>query len=305
MGARHVISRRLRQAFLGLVAMGAGLGFGIGVSTLPAAARAIDCEDIAAHTASQFGLPAGLMPAIARVETGLKQGDRGVRAWPWTLNVAGQGYYFKTREEALAKLRQVLAAGTRNVDVGCMQINYRWHADQFGSIEEMMNPEHNTAYAAKFLTRLKKRHGSWEEATKYYHSSDGDRGSAYLGRVNRVLARLPQEQPSFVASTAANQPQVTANAASSATANQRRRSGVLALSDYALISVQGAGQSKGQVQGYSQAQRRRSVVLPDSPYPQITALPNTRQTTRRQSTRQGSSTNRQDLIAQLREEFAR
>lgn len=266
----------------------------IGASS--AIARTVDCETVAGQTAALHGIPEGLMPAIARVETGLKQGERGVRAWPWTLNVQGKGYYFKTRAEALAKLRAVLDQGVRNVDVGCMQINYRWHAENFTSIEEMMSPEANTRYAAKFLTRLKKRHGNWEDATKHYHSADAERGTAYLGRVSRVLARLPQEQPSFVASTADTQmaalDPATGQVAGQATAKVARRSGVLAVSDYALIAVPGSAASG------------RGVVLPDSPLPQFSALQAKQQRRSRQRLRSAASTNRQDLIAQLRAEFA-
>lgn len=266
-------------------------------AAMPAAARAVDCEQMAARTAALHGIPEGLMPAIARVETGLKQGDRGVRAWPWTLNVQGKGYYFKTRKEALDKLKAVLKEGVRNVDVGCMQINYRWHAENFASVEEMMTPEANTRYAAKFLTRLKKRHGSWEEATKHYHSADSDRGTAYLGRVNRVLAKLPQEQPSFVASTADGSSkgavQRTAQVSGQRKATVTQPRGVLPAGDSAGVLTQ---RYMGQL---------RAVVLPDSPLPNFS----TKQAKRVHSPRQRRiarlSTNRQDLVDQLRAEFAR
>lgn len=266
-------------------------------AAMPAVARAVDCEQMAAQTAALLGIPEGLMPAIARVETGLKQGDRGVRAWPWTLNVQGKGYYFKTRKEALDKLKAVLKEGVRNVDVGCMQINYRWHAENFASVEEMMTPEANTRYAAKFLTRLKKRHGSWEEATKHYHSADSDRGTAYLGRVNRVLARLPQEQPSFVASTADGSSkgavQRTAQVSGQRKATVTQPRGVLPAGDSTGVSTQ---RYMGQL---------RAVVLPDSPLPNFS----TKQAKRAHSPRQRRiarlSTNRQDLVDQLRAEFAR
>jgi hypothetical protein len=268
---------------------GAALLIGRAAYSSAALARVPDCEGMAAQTGARFGLPEGLLPAISRVETGLKQGERGVRGWPWTLNVQGKGYYFKTREEALAKLRAVLDAGVRNVDVGCMQINYRWHAENFASVEEMMSPEANTAYAAKFLTRLKNRHGSWEVATKYYHSSDRTRGTAYLGRVHRVLARLPQVQPSFVASTAAG-----ATGAQVAGGGQGRgrhsQDSVLVSLPKTPTAWMGA---------------RRSVVLPDSPRPELTVLQTSARKTKRQNRYSRASSARQDLVQHLRREFAR
>lgn len=258
--------------------------------TQTALANTPDCEAVAEQTAARHGLPSGLMPAISRVETGLKQGEKGVRAWPWTLNVQGKGYYFKTREDALAKLREVIASGVRNVDVGCMQINYRWHSSNFASIEEMMEPRSNTAYAARFLTELKDRHGSWEEATRHYHSADDTRGEAYLGRVSRVLAKLPQDQPSFVASTAQQMPQMAS--AGSAPAKRHRGDGVLALADQPLVQVPGQGGVIG------------AVVLPASPLPDLTAAMPTHQRLKRQRYGRRLSNGRQSMVSQWREEFA-
>lgn len=226
------------------------------------------------------------------METGLKQGDKGVRAWPWTLNVQGQGYYFPTRAAALKKLREVLASGVRNVDIGCMQINYRWHGENFASIEEMMSPEANAEYAARFLTRLKDRHGSWEEATRNYHSADDDRGEAYLGRVKRVIAKLPQQQPSFVASTAGGADRPALQATMYRQAVVRQQHGVLALAGTPLIDV--AGIAVGQGGG---------TVLPESPLPELSALRQTRQKPKPHRAARVSA-DRRGLVAQLRAEFA-
>ena len=264
----------------------------LSVAASPAIASAVDCEAIAARTGMQNGLPRDLMPAISRVETGLKQGDKGVRAWPWTLNVQGKGYYFPTRAAALAKLREVLASGVRNVDVGCMQINYHWHSSNFASIEEMMSPEANTAYAARFLTELRNRHGSWEAATSHYHSADGERGRAYLSRVNRVITKLPQQQPSFVASTAQSSPRMVLQVAKS----EKRQAvvtssyGVLALAGTPLVDVAGIGAHAGYAN------------LPESPLPKIRGGLQKRQPRNSMRVAQVSES-RQELIAKLRAEF--
>ena len=149
--------------------------------TVPSVARAgvvPDCEAMATRIGAAEGLPVGLLPAISRIESGRRVG-RTVRAWPWTLNHAGQGLYFETREEALAYLRQTVAEGPRNIDVGCMQVNNYWHGENFPSVEAMLDPETNIRYAVRFLKELHARRGSWEEAVKHYHSPDPDRGARY------------------------------------------------------------------------------------------------------------------------------
>ena len=82
------------------------------------------CESAIAAGARRAGVPPQVLYAIALTETGRKSGGR-VRPYPWAINREGKGYWFKTREEALAFGQQSLAEGRRSFDVGCVQINYR------------------------------------------------------------------------------------------------------------------------------------------------------------------------------------
>lgn len=152
----------------------------------PAAAQASDapsCARLAAQAGSEAGLPDGLLPAISLVEAGRGDGKGGIAPWPWTLNEGGKGMYFDTREEALAHLEDAIARGVTNIDVGCMQLNWKWHSAGFPSPAEMIDPERNTRYAARFMVELQSRLGSWETAAAAYHSTDPDRGRNYLQKV--------------------------------------------------------------------------------------------------------------------------
>lgn len=148
-----------------------------------------DCEAMATRIGAAEGLPPGLLPAIARIESGRRVG-RIVRAWPWTLNHAGKGLYFETREDTLAYLRQTVAKGPRNIDVGCMQVNHYWHGENFPSVEAMLDPETNIRYAVRFLKELHARTGSWEAAVRNYHSPDPDRGARYLRAFENARAAI-------------------------------------------------------------------------------------------------------------------
>ncbi|MFD0857535.1 transglycosylase SLT domain-containing protein [Roseovarius aquimarinus] len=152
------------------------------------------CEALAAEAATRHGLPGGLLRAIARTESGRSVGGQAI-AWPWTSNVRGKGYYYESREAALAHLGALVAAGERHFDVGCMQLNYRWHGENFADLAQMIDPAQNTDYAARYLSELRRETGDWDMATRYYHSRDAGRGTAYLGRVQRVMARLGPRAP--------------------------------------------------------------------------------------------------------------
>ncbi len=144
------------------------------------------CSDLAAEAGARLGAPDGLLPAIALVESGT-----GGAPWPWTLNEGGKGMYFKTKSEALTYLKAAIARGVTNIDVGCMQLNYRWHSAGFSSPEDMLDPKRNTTYAALFLQELQKRLGTWQEATAHYHSTDADRGVRYVEKVVAAAAQAP------------------------------------------------------------------------------------------------------------------
>jgi len=59
------------------------------------------CETAIAAAQKTPHLPDKLMPAISRVESGrLDPLTKQVRAWPWTINVEGAGFFFDTKGPA-------------------------------------------------------------------------------------------------------------------------------------------------------------------------------------------------------------
>ena len=93
-------------------------------------------------------IPLGLLTAISYVEAGRPGMDGKPTAWPWTINVGGQSRFFDTKEEAVTETQKLLDDGTRSIDVGCMQINLRYHPTAFHSLDEAFDPAMNVAYGA-------------------------------------------------------------------------------------------------------------------------------------------------------------
>ncbi|MCW8835927.1 MAG: transglycosylase SLT domain-containing protein [Rhodospirillales bacterium] len=138
---------------------------------------------IAVHE-RRLGIPRHLLKAIAHAESGRWDDSRGATiAWPWTVTSGGPGKYFPTKAAAIAEVRRLQAEGVTNIDVGCMQINLRYHPEAFRNLEDAFNPDRNVAYAGDFLRRLFNSTGSWGEAAQRYHSSDPDRGALYRAKV--------------------------------------------------------------------------------------------------------------------------
>ena len=84
----------------------------------------LECMRFVQSQERSMRIPQGLLTAIAFTESSRE--INGTRVpWPWTINVAGDGRYFDTKEQAVAAVRKLVDEGQRSIDVGCMQINLR------------------------------------------------------------------------------------------------------------------------------------------------------------------------------------
>ena len=150
------------------------------------------CFAAARAAAARHGIPAEMMHAITLVETRRKVG--GVSGpWPWTLNIDGQGYWYDTRAEALAHAEREVARGRFSVDLGCFQLNHRWHGENFDTLDEMLEPALAADYAAQFLGQLFAETGDWMRAAGLYHSRTPgrrERGSGRRGLTSERRHRL-------------------------------------------------------------------------------------------------------------------
>ena len=140
----------------------------------------------------EFNLPYKLLTSISLVESGLKKNDKFV-SWPWTLNVSGKSKFFETKEQALDYLIKNIKK-KKNIDVGCMQISTKYHINEFKNLNNILDPEHNVKYAAKFLKSLYKKHKRWNEAISRYHSSKPQKKEKYLKKVKNYWSNIRQKR---------------------------------------------------------------------------------------------------------------
>ena len=138
------------------------------------------CSLVAAGMESKYGIKTHLLQTISSVETGRWDYNKEkFISWPWTINVNGKGQHFNTKEEAVAEVKRLQAGGTKNIDVGCMQISLKYHSDAFNSLEDAFEPEINVEYSAKFLKKLYNRRQDWQKAAMDYHSKIPSKGQKY------------------------------------------------------------------------------------------------------------------------------
>jgi hypothetical protein len=148
-----------------------------------------DCRDAIAAVEPDSGIPPGLLLGIALIETGRPMPGGGAsEPWPWSYNVEGESHFAATKEDAMAEVASLRSRGVASIDIGCMQINLKYHPDAFGNLDRGFDALGNVRYAASFLRDLRAREGNWADAIALYHSGDPGRGVAYHRRV--LLARL-------------------------------------------------------------------------------------------------------------------
>ncbi len=146
------------------------------------------CARLTAQAERAHGLPTHLMTAISKVESGRWHAASGaVLAWPWTVTAGGKGRFLPSKKAAIAEVERLRAAGVRNIDVGCMQVNLHYHPKAFASLEEAFDPRRNVAYATRFLRELKAQWGSWTRAVGNYHSNTPALSGRYRVKVFRAL----------------------------------------------------------------------------------------------------------------------
>jgi len=160
-----------------VLAMGSGLAATGSASTeVPAGYR---------HVASEYGVPPSILYAVALAESGtVIESTRAIKPWPWTLNIAGQGHFYATRKAAADALVFVLASGRESVDIGLMQVNWRYHKRRLVNPQLALEPYQNLRVGAQILQECFGSREDWWEAVGCYHApSKPNRAARYRERV--------------------------------------------------------------------------------------------------------------------------
>ena len=151
------------------------------------------CENTIESIEIQTEIPKGLLLSIGKAESIRKIKNKFV-IWPWTINHAGKGMFFDTKKQMRNYVYKNLKRNDFNIDVGCMQINIKWHRNNFKKISDMFEINPNISYAASFLQQLKNKHGSWDKAIQHYHSSDPKKNNPYLVKVKSFWKKVEDKK---------------------------------------------------------------------------------------------------------------
>lgn len=180
---------------LAKIACGFWLFWALPVFAAPDPSRiASICEAAASQAAQRYGIPVSVMQALTLTETGRKLNGQ-MRPWPWTINYDGRGYWFENLAQAYDFVLNKIPKHKESFDLGCFQINAKWHGDAFGSKREMLDPNLNADYAARFILSLLPEFRTWEKAAGAYHSRTPKFAQRYERLFASHLASLGNQRP--------------------------------------------------------------------------------------------------------------
>jgi len=143
-----------------------------------------DCERSIRAAERKYNLPPYLLAAIALTESG-----RDGKPSPVAMNIGGRSYFASSTRD-MEEVVGRYGGETSSIDVGCMQINLRWHAPRFKNWRSLLVPSYNAEYAALYMTELYRRTGSWNGAVGAYHSRTPWRSANYACLVSRRWSQI-------------------------------------------------------------------------------------------------------------------
>lgn len=123
------------------------------------------CERELARAAAKYQIPLQILYAVALTESGTGKGLQ-----PLMLHIEGRDHLPPSLPEALAMFHAANDRGVKLIDIGCMQVNWYWHREEFRTLEEIFDPRLNVEQGARFLKELRQRHGSWTMAVARYNA---------------------------------------------------------------------------------------------------------------------------------------
>lgn len=140
------------------------------------------CTQAIAEAERRFGIPQGLLQAMSIHESGVNG-----QPYPWALNLGGRVVYASTQDKAQKILDERRAKGRKNLYAGCMQLSVFHHSSNFRSLGDMLQPQRNVAYAAKYLAAHFEEYGDWQGAVRRYQGGKARQSAAYFCKVWRLL----------------------------------------------------------------------------------------------------------------------
>ena len=154
----------------------------------PVNAAALESLPVAYHVvAKAYRVPVDILYAVALTESGRRY-DASALPWPWALNIEGRSVYCQSKSEALRHIHQAIQQ-QRSIDIGLMQISWRWQQQRFTDAEQALIPLQNLKAGAAILREQFENTQDWWQAVGRYHDPGQDPQSLESAKHYRAKVR--------------------------------------------------------------------------------------------------------------------
>ncbi len=152
------------------------------------------CSTMIAEVEQRRKIPRGLLMAIAITESG-----NGGQPSPYAMNIAGRSHFADSKAEMAKIISANWSRGVKSIDVGCMQVNLKYHGQKFGRLTDLLDSQTNVEYGAGYLIKLAHDRGSWREGVMDYHNKKVKRRRNWYGcKVWNNYLRITHARTGFV-----------------------------------------------------------------------------------------------------------
>lgn len=133
--------------------------------------------------------------AIAITESGMDGSPD-----PYAMNIAGRSHHAKSTGEMAQIIASNYKRGVTSIDVGCMQVNLKYHGGKFARPTDLLDSATNVDYGASYLIKLAADKGSWREGVMDYHNKNNPSRRRWYGcKVWNNYLRISRASSGFVA----------------------------------------------------------------------------------------------------------
>ena len=162
------------------------------------------------QVALEYNVPADVFYSIALAESGHTTQDFGFNVWPWALNINRESLYPESKAAAVLLIEQAINQGSDQIDVGLMQVSWRFHKTTFQSnAVYALDVGANIRAGAKIFSEFLTQADDVWQAVGFYNAGASKRASSlkaakrYSDRVKRIYTRHVKEgcSESFVAAS--------------------------------------------------------------------------------------------------------
>jgi hypothetical protein len=141
------------------------------------------------QVAGRHGIDPYILYAVALTESRKNDGQNRVIPSPWAINNDGNAFISGSQQEAEALLYQLMDQGKRNIDIGIMQVNLRWHGHRVAKPEQLLIPSTNLEIGASVLSEaIQSMPGNLAHGIGRYYSWKNEPAAIQYGQKVIALA---------------------------------------------------------------------------------------------------------------------